>query len=89
MYSSKSIFFRINDVVATGPDDFFLTNWVYFHSRVLGQVETVLLQLHWSSVVHHSRRQVRTGVDGLFMANGIALSVDKRFGECVRMGIHK
>ena len=69
--------FRINDIVAVGPESFYVTNWMYFENKMLAHLEN-FLQLHWSSLLFYHNGEVTTVADGFLMANGVNVSPDKR-----------
>ena len=69
--------FRINDIVAVGPESFYVTNWMYFENKILARLEN-FLQLHWSSLLFYDSGEVTTVADGFLMANGVNVSPDKR-----------
>ena len=75
-----NLHFSINDIVAVGPDQFYVTN--IFHHKDFGTMRAVfdtVLMLKWAdSVVYHDGQQARMVVNDLFMANGIQRSVDSR-----------
>ena len=70
--------FRINDIVAVGPESFYVTNWIYYRNRIMSQLEVFLFQLEWSSILYFDNGKVRTVADGFLMANGINISPDKK-----------
>ena len=69
--------FRINDIVAVGPESFYVTNWMYFENKILAHLEN-FLQLQWSSLLFYHNGEVTTVADGFLMANGVNVSPDKR-----------
>ena len=69
--------FLPNDVVATGPRQFYATNFLRFDHGVMAIIETVL-GLPLTSVVYFDGEAGKTVAKGLAFANGINLSPDKK-----------
>ncbi|XP_077346883.1 serum paraoxonase/arylesterase 2-like [Lithobates pipiens] len=72
------LLYSVNDIVAVGPESFYATNDHYFESMHMKFLEN-LLGLQLSNVVFYSPGDVREVVSGLYMANGIEISNDKKF----------
>ena len=70
--------FRINDVVAVGPESFYITNWIYSRNYILSRLEVFIAQLQWSSLLYYDEGKTRTVADGFIMANGVSISPDKK-----------
>ncbi|XP_018416268.1 PREDICTED: serum paraoxonase/arylesterase 2-like [Nanorana parkeri] len=77
----------VNDIVAVGPESFYATNDHYFDSASLRPLEGYL-GLKWTNVVYYSPRDVREVTSGLYSANGIAISNDKKFIYAVDLTGH-
>ncbi len=71
-----SLLCRLNEIVAVGPETFYITNWVHFRNKHLAQVETVFLELHWSNLLLHHNGLATAVADGFLMANGVNVSPD-------------
>ncbi|XP_053324401.1 serum paraoxonase/arylesterase 2-like [Spea bombifrons] len=68
----------VNDIVAVGPENFYATNDHYFTDFTMRLVEW-FLGLSWSNVVYYSPSEVKEVASGLYMANGITMSTDKKY----------
>ncbi|OXB84745.1 UNVERIFIED_CONTAM: hypothetical protein H355_001222 [Colinus virginianus] len=68
----------VNDVVAVGPDSFYATNDHYFSDFILVLLE-MYLGLTWSNVVFYSPKEVKEVASGFYSANGINISLDKKY----------
>ena len=78
-FSKESICtFRVNDVVAVGPESFYATNWFYSRTKRMQQLETLVAQLDWSNLVFYDNGQSKTAASGFMMANGVNISPDKK-----------
>lgn len=69
---------RINDVVVTGPETFYATNWLASRSQMMSLLQNLILRLAWSNVFLYDRGSVRIVADGMRLANGINMSPDKK-----------
>lgn len=67
-----------NDVIAVGPNEFYVTNFRGFSTAVLQTVE-LLFHLRLGTVVYYDGKQFRTAADHLSYPNGIA--IDRRTGK--------
>ena len=70
--------FRVNDVVAVGPESFYATNWFYSRTKRMQQLETLVAQLDWSNLVFYDNGHSKTAASGFMMANGVNISPDKK-----------
>ncbi|KAM8967121.1 serum paraoxonase/arylesterase 2-like [Pelodytes ibericus] len=68
----------VNDIIAVGPESFYATNDYYFTDFTMRHVE-MLLGLGWSNVVYYSPSEVKVVAPGFYSANGITMSIDKRY----------
>lgn len=68
----------VNDIVAVGPESFYATNDHYFMDFIMRHVE-MFFGTTWTNVVYYSPGDVREVATGFYMANGIAMSNDKKF----------
>ncbi|XP_059194727.1 serum paraoxonase/arylesterase 2-like [Centropristis striata] len=68
----------VNDIVAVGVDSFYATNDHYYSHEVLKGIVEPFLAQPWSNVVFYSPEEVKVVADGLYFANGINVSPDKR-----------
>lgn len=66
-----------NDVVAVGPEDFYLTNDHGTLSATGKMIDDVLLLAH-GNVVHYDGKDMRIAAEGLLFPNGINVSADGR-----------
>ena len=68
--------YRLNDVVATGPESFYTTR--YFYSRTSPLVNTIAMftGLPLGAVFHHDGKKTRIVESGLGSPNGINVSPD-------------
>ncbi|XP_066263430.1 serum paraoxonase/arylesterase 2-like [Branchiostoma lanceolatum] len=64
-----------NDIVATGPDSFYVTNMSFF-SNLIFVAFSLLTFLPVSSVTYYNNGEARTVADGIKFANGINMSPD-------------
>ncbi|KAJ8031154.1 Serum paraoxonase/arylesterase 2 [Holothuria leucospilota] len=72
------LFTSMNDVVATGPRSFYVSNDGYLRYTVMRAVER-LFNRPWGSVVHYNGKTARKVVDSAFEYNGMSLSRDGKF----------
>lgn len=72
----------LNDIVAVGPEHFYATNDHYFVDPYLRSWE-LYLGLAWSYVVYYSPNEVRVMADGFDLANGINISPDGKYVNCL------
>ncbi|NP_001004542.1 serum paraoxonase/arylesterase 1 [Danio rerio] len=68
----------VNDIVAVGTESFYATNDHYFSNEILKIVEN-FFTLPWCDVIYYSPETVQVVADGFLLANGINLSLDKRY----------
>ncbi|XP_072821064.1 serum paraoxonase/lactonase 3 isoform X2 [Vicugna pacos] len=68
----------VNDIVVLGAEQFYATRDHYFTNFFLAQLE-MFLDLHWTSVVFYSPREVKVVAEGFSSANGITVSPDKKY----------
>ncbi|XP_044151261.1 serum paraoxonase/arylesterase 2-like [Bufo gargarizans] len=68
----------VNDIVAVGPESFYVTNDHYFTDDFMKQVE-LLFGSKLTNVVYYSPEEVREVATDFYSANGIAMSKDKKF----------
>ncbi|XP_047551388.1 serum paraoxonase/lactonase 3 [Lutra lutra] len=68
----------LNDIVVLGPEQFYATRDHYFTNFFLVLLE-IILDLRWSHVVFYSPREVKVVAKGFSSANGITVSLDKKF----------
>ncbi|ELW49134.1 Serum paraoxonase/lactonase 3 [Tupaia chinensis] len=68
----------VNDIVVLGPEQFYATRDHYFTNFFLSLLE-MLLDLRWSYVLFYSPREVKVAVTGFISANGITISLDKKY----------
>ena len=66
-----------NDIAATGPDSFYVTNDVRFGATLMGYLEA-FLGLPLGSVAHFDGERGRIAAEGLAYGNGIQLGADGR-----------
>ena len=78
MTSHVLIYFsRPNDVLAVGPNQFYFTNYQYYHGNWKGQLE--LYQLcAWGSIGYYDGSKTVIIQDQLCLPNGINMSPDER-----------
>ena len=69
----------MNDIAAVGVESFYATNDHYFENHFLKSTVEVLLLQPWTNVVLYSPEEVKVVSDGLYFANGISLSPDKKY----------
>ena len=69
---------RINDVLAIGPDSFYVTNWIYSFSKEMIFLEATVAQMAWSNIAFYDNGRVSVVADGFTMANGLNVSPDKK-----------
>ncbi len=48
------LFFRINEIVAVGPDTFYTTNHHYYRPGVMSKIEVFLAELRWSYLIYYN-----------------------------------
>lgn len=72
------LFTSMNDVVATGPRSFYVSNDGYLRFTAMRAVER-LFNRPWGSVVHYNGKIARRVVDSAFEYNGMSLSRDGNF----------
>ncbi|XP_071839049.1 serum paraoxonase/arylesterase 2-like [Apostichopus japonicus] len=70
------LFTSLNDVVADGPNSFYVTNDGYFRNSSLRTPER-LLTLPWGSVLYFNDKSTHVVVPRAYEPNGIAISNDK------------
>ncbi|XP_058152946.1 serum paraoxonase/lactonase 3 [Dasypus novemcinctus] len=68
----------VNDIVVLGPEQFYATRDHYFTSFFMALLE-MILDLHWSYVLFYSPREVKVVAEGFSSANGITVSLDKKY----------
>jgi arylesterase/paraoxonase len=66
-----------NDLVAVGPDEFYVTNTYYFPPGKMQTLEAYL-QVPWGYVMHYRNGAFSMAVEGVLSPNGINLSLDGR-----------
>ena len=71
-------FISLNDLVAVGPESFYVTNDAGTVNHTAARVAETFLQLPWANVVFFDGKQASVAVKGLQLANGIATSRDGR-----------
>ncbi|KAG0195972.1 Serum paraoxonase/arylesterase 1 [Mortierella sp. GBA30] len=64
-----------NDIVATGPRSFYVTNDHRYPIGLMRQVEE-MLRRPWGNIVYYSPEQTFVAFDGVVSANGITSSLD-------------
>ncbi|XP_071952481.1 serum paraoxonase/arylesterase 2-like [Antedon mediterranea] len=73
---TDTLFTSLNDVVATGPDTFYATNFLLFGYKYM--LLDKILRLSFASVVFYDGEKASFVATGLSGANGINISPDKR-----------
>ncbi|XP_036184021.1 serum paraoxonase/lactonase 3 isoform X2 [Myotis myotis] len=68
----------VNDIVALGPEQFYATRDHYFTSHFLSLLE-MFIGLQWTYVLFYSPREVKVVAGGFSSANGITVSLDKKY----------
>uniref|UniRef100_A0A5F9DS77 Paraoxonase n=1 Tax=Oryctolagus cuniculus TaxID=9986 RepID=A0A5F9DS77_RABIT len=68
----------VNNIVVLGPEQFYATRDHYFTNYVLALLE-MFLDLHWTSVLFYSPKEVKVVAKGFSSANGITVSLDKKY----------
>nr|XP_055163556.1 serum paraoxonase/lactonase 3 isoform X2 [Nyctereutes procyonoides] len=68
----------VNDIVVLGPEQFYATRDHYFTSFFLVLFE-MIMDLHWTYAVFYSPREVKVVAKGFSSANGITVSLDKKY----------
>ncbi|XP_036102553.1 serum paraoxonase/lactonase 3 [Molossus molossus] len=68
----------VNDIVVLGPEQFYATRDHYFTNFFLSQLE-VILGLKWTHILFYSPREVKVVAKGFRFANGITISLDKKY----------
>lgn len=76
-----------NDVIAVGPDSFYVTNDHYFFDFIFMFLE-MFLGLTWSNVVYYSPKEVKEVAAGFYSANGINISPDRKYIYIADVGDH-
>ena len=66
----------MNDLVAVGKDQFYITQWLYSRDLAYSYIEFALFQ-HLGKVFFYDGRRAREVASGLFVSNGINISPDK------------
>ena len=74
---SLSFHFSVNDIVVLGPEQFYATRDHYF-TNFLAHLELVM-DLRWTHVLFYSPREVKVVARGFSSANGITISLDKKW----------
>ncbi|XP_076979581.1 serum paraoxonase/lactonase 3 [Tamandua tetradactyla] len=80
----------VNDIVVLGPEQFYATRDRYFTTFFLSMLE-LFLDLRWSYVLFYSPREVKVVAKGFSSANGITVSLDKKYiyvADVVAKNIH-
>nr|XP_020738339.1 serum paraoxonase/lactonase 3 [Odocoileus virginianus texanus] len=67
----------VNDIVVLGPEQFYATRDRYF-TNFLALFEFVM-DLRWTHVLFYSPREVKVVASGFSSANGITISLDKKY----------
>lgn len=70
--------YSLNDIVVLGPEQFYATRDHYFTNFFLVLLE-IILDLRWSHVLFYSPREVKVVAKGFSSANGITVSLDKKY----------
>ena len=74
---SDALFVCINDLVATGPRSFYITNYIAFcHVSQAAVAAEFFLNLPTGSVAYYDGKKATVVAKGLLMSNGINLSPD-------------
>eukprot|EP00071_Canis_lupus_P049527 XP_022283084.1 serum paraoxonase/lactonase 3 isoform X3 [Canis lupus familiaris] len=68
----------VNDIVVLGPEQFYATRDHYFTNFFLVLFE-MIMDLHWTYAVFYSPREVKVVAKGFSSANGITVSLDKKY----------
>ncbi|XDA75461.1 hypothetical protein R6Z07F_005625 [Ovis aries] len=68
----------VNDIVVLGPEEFYATRDHYFTNFFLMLLE-LFMDLHWTQVLFYSPGEVKVVAGGFGSANGITLSLDKKY----------
>ncbi|XP_031236984.1 serum paraoxonase/lactonase 3 isoform X1 [Mastomys coucha] len=68
----------VNDIVVLGPEQFYATRDHYFTTYFLVLLE-MILDLHWTSVLFYSPKEVKVVAQGFGSANGITVSLDQKY----------
>nr|XP_014708816.2 serum paraoxonase/lactonase 3 [Equus asinus] len=68
----------VNDIVVVGPEQFYATRDHYFTNFFLTLFE-MAMELHWTYVLFYSPREVKVVAKGFSSANGITISLDKKY----------
>ena len=70
----------MNDLVAVGPDQFYITQWLYNRDLAYSYIEFALFQ-HLGKVFFFDGRKAKEVASGMFVSNGINISPDKSYVE--------
>ncbi|KAJ8318831.1 hypothetical protein KUTeg_003922 [Tegillarca granosa] len=76
-YKDPAIYF-VNDVAVLEEEKFYFTNFAYFRNRIGGLIEA-LLQINSGYIVYFDGTKYTKVSDGYFLANGLALSLNKQY----------
>ncbi|XP_026927725.1 serum paraoxonase/lactonase 3 [Acinonyx jubatus] len=68
----------VNDIVVLGPEQFYATRDHYFTNFFLVLLE-MIMDLRWTYVLFYSPREVKVVAKGFSSANGITVSLDKKY----------
>ncbi|XP_077621500.1 serum paraoxonase/lactonase 3 isoform X1 [Crocuta crocuta] len=69
---------RVNDIVVLGPEQFYATRDHYFTNFFMVLLE-MIMDLRWTYVLFYSPREVKVVARGFGSANGITVSLDKKY----------
>ncbi len=72
-------FYRLNDIVAVGPETFYTSNHHYYRPGVMAQIEVIGAELTWTYLIHYDNGKASIAVDGLCLPNGVNISPDKKY----------
>ncbi|XP_046584006.1 serum paraoxonase/arylesterase 1-like [Haliotis rubra] len=68
----------LNDVIATGDDSFYFSNY-FLSSSYIGRMLERMSFMAWTNVGYYDGKGYRTVSDGIIMANGIQMSRDGKY----------
>ncbi|XP_048238590.1 serum paraoxonase/arylesterase 1-like [Haliotis rufescens] len=69
---------QLNDVIATGDDSFYYSNF-FSSSSYIGRMLEMMSFMAWTHVGYYDGKGYRTVADGIIMANGIQMSRDGKY----------
>ncbi|XP_013421187.1 serum paraoxonase/arylesterase 2 [Lingula anatina] len=72
------LFVNLNDVTASGPNSFYVSN-IWGGESFLSRTLEAYLTLPFGSVVYYDGETAKMAADGLYSCNGVTLSPNKKF----------